>query len=185
MIFPTSIYFLHLSFYGDYFPGLLGGWTERPGHEWIRKARDELGIQIQQCCHYTAMGMLSGGNTYPRAQRKSGSVACFIHVFRIYYQTIVRHQNKVEFIGTRIFNREWKYAVSPTLNISRSQLYHSEFSLLAAMPSVFILSASFFLSICLSPVSNAGVAMAARREARLLLSPTVSRSWPITLCQCP
>lgn len=73
---------------------------------------------------------------------ESGSVAFIIHVFSIYYQTIVRHQNKVELIGTRIFNREWKYAVSPTLNISRSQLYHSEFSLLAVMPSVFILSAS-------------------------------------------
>ena len=37
---------------------------------------------------------------------ESGSVAFIIHIFSIYYQTIVRHQNKVELIGTRIFNRE-------------------------------------------------------------------------------
>lgn len=39
---------------------------------------------------------------------ESGCLACFILIFRNHYQTIVRHQNKVESIDSRIFVREGK-----------------------------------------------------------------------------
>ena len=77
---------------------------------------------------------------------KSGYLACSILIFRNHYETIVGHQNKVESIDSRIFVREGKQAeLAPPwviYYIGRSWLYRSEFSLLAAMPSVFILSAS-------------------------------------------
>ena len=77
---------------------------------------------------------------------KSGYLACSILIFRNQYETIVGHQNKVESIDSRIFVREGKQAeLAPPwviYYIGRSWLYRSEFSLLAAMPSVFILSAS-------------------------------------------